>query len=105
MKRKTNTSWNMSWNMSRNVSWLLAAIPARGWLPVPPRPQAPEKFQFRLNWTLYGEHAWFFVALDKGFYKEEGLDVEILEGSGSTTVAQPATNIPNPSALLTRRRR
>ncbi len=27
---------------------------------------------FRLNWTLYGEHAPFFVAVDKGFYADEG---------------------------------
>src|SRR6478752_689705 len=61
---------------------------------------AQDKFPFRLNWTLYGEHAPFFVALDKGFYKEEGLDVEILEGSGSTTVAQLVSNMTNPVAYV-----
>src|SRR5437016_1119597 len=61
---------------------------------------AQEKFQFRLNWTLYGEPAGFFVARDKGFYKEEGLDVEILEGSGSTTVAQLVANMTNPVAYV-----
>jgi NitT/TauT family transport system substrate-binding protein len=61
---------------------------------------AQEKFQFRLNWTLYGEHAPFFVARDKGFYKDEGLDVEILEGSGSTTVAQLVANLTNPVAYV-----
>ncbi len=50
--------------------------------------QQKDKFPFRLNWTLYGEHAPFFVARDKGFYAAEGLDVEIQEGSGSTTVSQ-----------------
>ena len=58
------------------------------------------KFPFRLNWTLYGEHAPFFVALDKGFYKDEGLDVEIVEGSGSTTVAQLVANNTNPVAYV-----
>ena len=55
-----------------------------------------DKFPFRLNWTLYGEHAPFFVARDKGFYAQEGLEVEIQEGSGSTTVAQlvAASNSP-----------
>ena len=62
--------------------------------------KAQDKFPFRLNWTLYGEHAPFFVALDKGFYKEEGLDVEILEGSGSTTVAQLVANQTNPVAYV-----
>lgn len=61
---------------------------------------AQDKFPFRLNWTLYGEHAPFFVALDKGFYKAEGLDVEILEGSGSTTVAQLVANQTNPVAYV-----
>src|SRR4051812_25794646 len=61
---------------------------------------AQDKFSFRLNWTLYGEHAPFFVALDKGFYKDEGLDVEILEGSGSTTVAQLVANATNPVAYV-----
>ena len=41
--------------------------------------QKLEKFPFRLNWTLYGEHAPFFVARDKGFYAQEGLEVEIQE--------------------------
>ena len=67
--------------------------------------QAPEleKFPFRLNWTLYGEHAPFFVARDKGFYAQEGLDVEIQEGSGSTTVAQLVANATSPSPTSTRR--
>ena len=61
---------------------------------------AQTKFPFRLNWTLYGEHAPFFVARDKGFYKEEGLDVEIQEGSGSTTVAQLVANGTSPVAYV-----
>jgi len=61
---------------------------------------AQTKFAFRLNWTLYGEHAPFFVARDKGFYKEEGLDVEIQEGSGSTTVSQLVANASSPVAYV-----
>ncbi|HUQ24030.1 MAG TPA: ABC transporter substrate-binding protein [Burkholderiales bacterium] len=59
-----------------------------------------EKFPFRLNWTLYGEHAPFFVARDKGFYAAEGLEVEIQEGSGSTTVAQLVANSTSPVAYV-----
>lgn len=59
-----------------------------------------EKFPFRLNWTLYGEHAPFFVARDKGFYAQEGLEVEIQEGSGSTTVAQLVANSTSPVAYV-----
>src|SRR5207237_9094653 len=62
--------------------------------------QPTTKFQFRLNWTLYGEHAPFFVARDKGFYREEGLEVEIQEGSGSTTVSQLVANATSPVAYV-----
>jgi NitT/TauT family transport system substrate-binding protein len=59
-----------------------------------------DKFPFRLNWTLYGEHAPFFVARDKGFYAAEGLEVEIQEGSGSTTVAQLVASSNSPVAYV-----
>ena len=38
------------------------------------------------------EHAGFFVALKKGFYSEEGLDVTILDGSGAPTTARLVGN-------------
>lgn len=62
--------------------------------------QQKDKFPFRLNWTLYGEHAPFFVARDKGFYADEGLDVEIQEGSGSTTVSQLVASGRSPVAYV-----
>jgi NitT/TauT family transport system substrate-binding protein len=85
---------------ARNTFRLLAAIAASSALHASASAQTLDKFQFRLNWTLYGEHAGFFVASDKGFYKEEGLEVEILEGSGSTTVAQLVSNMTNPVAYV-----
>jgi NitT/TauT family transport system substrate-binding protein len=79
------------------ISALLVAVAAFG---IPAQSQTTEKLQFRLNWTLYGEHAPFFVAREKGFYKDEGFEVEILEGSGSTTVAQLVANMTNPIAYV-----
>ena len=69
---------------------------------VPPTATAAPlvKFPFRLNWTLYGEHAGFFVAFEKGFYKEEGLDVEIQEGGGSGVVAGLVANNQSPVAYI-----
>ena len=88
--------------MQRMRTWLplLAAFVAASAFVTAADAQSLEKFPFRLNWTLYGEHAPFFVALDKGFYKDEGLDVEIVEGSGSTTVAQLVANATNPVAYV-----
>src|SRR5258707_14010146 len=69
-------------------------------LTAPAGAQAPDKFPFRLNWTRYGEHAPFFVALDKGFYKAEGIKGEILDGSPTTTDAQLVANETNPLAYI-----
>lgn len=42
-----------------------------------------EKVTFVLDWIPYGKHAPFYVSLDKGYFKEAGLDVDIVRGSGS----------------------
>src|SRR5437868_4672011 len=39
--------------------------------------------KFALDWKFEGPAAPYFVAIDKGYYKAEGLDVTIDEGSGS----------------------
>lgn len=60
-----------------------------------PEAEGPVPIEFRLNWTLYGEHAPFFVGVDKGFYLDEGLDVSIVEGSGSSTTVKLIGNGTN----------
>ena len=42
-----------------------------------------EKVTLALDWIAYGKHAPFFVALDKGYFKKAGLDVNIIRGNGS----------------------
>ena len=53
-------------------------------------PGAP--IQLLLDWKAQMEHAGFFVANWKGYYREEGLVVEILEGSGAPTTARIVGN-------------
>jgi len=45
--------------------------------------QAPEKVVFALNWFAVGDHAAYWVALDRGYYKAKGLDVELQNSKGS----------------------
>lgn len=46
-------------------------------------PKEIEKASLRLDWTFGTFHAPFLFALDNGYYKEEGIDLEITEGQGS----------------------
>jgi NitT/TauT family transport system substrate-binding protein len=52
--------------------------------------QAGDKAVLMLNWYVYGEHAPFVVGVRKGFYREEGIDLEIQEGRGSAVTIQAA---------------
>jgi NitT/TauT family transport system substrate-binding protein len=47
---------------------------------------AADQVLLRLSWKFGGEHAPFIVALDKGYYKDNGIDITIKEGAGSMTV-------------------
>ena len=38
---------------------------------------AADKVTLQLKWVTQGQFAGYYVAKDKGFYEEEGLDVEI----------------------------
>jgi NitT/TauT family transport system substrate-binding protein len=56
----------------------------------------PEKITFLLDFTPYGKHAPFFVALEKGFWKDAGFDVTIVKGEGSaTTISSYAAGAAN----------
>jgi NitT/TauT family transport system substrate-binding protein len=46
------------------------------------------KVKFVLPWVVQGESAGHFVAVDKGFYKEAGLDVEIIPGGPDVNAAK-----------------
>ena len=51
--------------------------------------QELEKISVKLHWfPVAEEHISVYVANDKGFYEEEGLEVEIIPGEGSTVAAK-----------------
>jgi len=54
---------------------------------------AADKITFTTDFGLYGRHAYYFVALEKGYYERENLDVTIVRSQGSTaSVKQVASN-------------
>ena len=46
---------------------------------------AQEKFIFTPQWTAQAQFAGYYVALDMGFYKDAGLDVEIIHPTSTLT--------------------
>jgi NitT/TauT family transport system substrate-binding protein len=52
-------------------------------LPTPGPAAALDSVSLITDFGYNGRHAYFFVALDKGYYKDAGLDVKILRGQGS----------------------
>src|SRR5256886_8049196 len=50
--------------------------------------QPKEKVVLMLNWYLYSEHAPFFLGKARGYYDQEGIDLDIQEGRGSGVTVQ-----------------
>jgi NitT/TauT family transport system substrate-binding protein len=64
--------------------WLTAGLSALALTcALPVAAQEPAKIKFTLDWKIQGVHAWFYWALDKGYFKAENLDVTIDQGEGS----------------------
>jgi len=62
---------------------LAFAMPA-----LPAAAQQKEKVTLLLNWYLYSEHAPFFLGKERGYFDQEGIDLEIQEGRGAGITVQ-----------------
>ena len=49
---------------------------------------AQDKMQLQLNWFHLADHSPIYLAMKKGYYKEEGIDLTVLRGSGSADSAK-----------------
>src|SRR6266404_195800 len=49
---------------------------------------AQDAVSLRLNWYMGGLHVPFYYGKERGFYKEEGIDLTINEGRGSANTVQ-----------------
>ena len=46
--------------------------------------QGPAKVKIRLDWKAGAQHAPFYLGKQRGYYKDEGLDLDIISGTGSS---------------------
>jgi len=67
----------------RSATFLSAMVIAAGLLLTREAPAA-DAVTFVTDFGFNGRHAYYYVALDKGYYKDAGMDVKIVRGQGST---------------------
>ncbi len=53
---------------------------------------ALEKASLRLNWVLIGQHPAYYLGVERGYYRDEGIDLTINEGRGSGAAVQLVAN-------------
>jgi NitT/TauT family transport system substrate-binding protein len=54
--------------------------------------KAEDDVRLRLNWMYYGSHAGFAYGKDKGYYKEQGINLDIRSGNGSGSAHRLVAN-------------
>src|SRR5436309_7469515 len=57
-------------------------------LAAPVAAQTKDKVVLLLNWYTYSEHAPFYLGKERGYFDQEGIDLDIQEGRGSGVTVQ-----------------
>lgn len=81
MLRRIVMTYPLRWIWLLAVAGLMAGCGRREAVTPPPEQPAPlRKVVFQSDWFPQAEHGGFYQALAKGYYREVGLDVEIVSG-------------------------
>src|SRR5216684_2413915 len=83
---RTRTQVMYSW--SRRLGLVIAAVLTFSSCQAFAQSAAPAKASLRLDWKGGGQHAPFYLAKERGYYKDEGIDLDIISGSGSSDVVK-----------------
>jgi NitT/TauT family transport system substrate-binding protein len=72
--------------MIKRLTCVIAAVAAL--VASPAFAQGKDKVVLLLNWYVYSEHAPFFLGKARGYFDQEGIDLDIQEGRGSGVTVQ-----------------
>lgn len=78
--------WLRGWLLGAGVGALALALMGQA------ATQDLDKVTLRTNWLFYGSHAIFFLGIDRGYYEEEGIDLVIKQGNGSSNAVRLVAN-------------
>ncbi len=67
----------------RHLATLLAGLGLAAVTSLPAASQTLTPIKFTLDFKFQGIHAWYYVAKEKGYFKDEGIDITIDQGEGS----------------------
>ena len=70
--------WHRSWCRLAATLVMAVALPT----------MAQDKMQLQLNWFHLADHSPIYLAMKKGYYKEENIELTVLRGSGSADAAK-----------------
>jgi NitT/TauT family transport system substrate-binding protein len=73
--------------MQKSFASMFAAF-ACALLALPAAAQTKDKVVLLLNWYTYSEHAPFYLGKERGYFDQEGIDLDIQEGRGSGVTVQ-----------------
>jgi NitT/TauT family transport system substrate-binding protein len=71
---------------------VIAGAAALGMFGLATAASAEDDVRLRLNWMYYGSHAGFALGKDKGYYKENGINLDIRSGNGSGSAHRLVAN-------------
>src|SRR5688572_2347095 len=75
-------------NGSRVVATIFAFLLLTGMAAQVQAAAEVQKVTLRLGWTISGMFSPFYAGKEKGFFREEGIDLQVLEGNGSGNMAK-----------------
>jgi NitT/TauT family transport system substrate-binding protein len=75
-----------SWRVRLAVGALALALAG------PAAAQQLDKVTLRTNWLFYGSHSIFFLGIDRGYYEDEGIDLVVKQGNGSSNAVRLVAN-------------